>query len=295
MKKTIYILAILIISTAIIQAEISEECFIEVRFYELVDDKYDDLGAVGYGMCKHENGIFYVSKNHVGITSGNINDNEDVLFEAHYDIQAFEKRGILTLYGAIYGILIETEDNLSTATKKLINQKFEYDNEIITRIGNLPSGNPVFIGITVTSHQIKSDDLNNSAITVKTIELKEGKVGGVVTNNKSILEQTNRFQTGFGHLRDGNPEQLKYKIKIKLKKLPEKILAPFNTVLTFERTYWIDTAYYSEKNFKPDFMYSSSYNKNVELVPGKILKLIFPPDTPSVHGFNIIDTVIISP
>ncbi len=47
--------------------------------------------------------------------------------------------------------------------------------------------------------------------------------------------------------------------------------------------------------FSADVVYASKYTKDIEIVLGKMLKLVFPPDTPSVRGFDIEDTLIIVP
>jgi hypothetical protein len=77
--------------------------------------------------------------------------------------------------------------------------------------------------------------------------------------------------------------------------MPEKLEEPFNTTLTFYRTYYIDIDHISMQEFSWEFMYSSLFSKQIELIPGEKLILVFPPDTPSVHGFDIEDTLILRP
>ena len=70
---------------------------------------------------------------------------------------------------------------------------------------------------------------------------------------------------------------------------------PLRGQLSFVRTYTIDTLHYAHAAFSADVVYTSHYTKDIEIVPGKMLKLIFPSDTPSVRGFDIEDTLIIVP
>jgi hypothetical protein len=59
--------------------------------------------------------------------------------------------------------------------------------------------------------------------------------------------------------------------------------------------YTIDTLHYSRTPVTPHVQYESTYTREIELIPGRILKVVIPVDTPSVRGFAIEDTLIINP
>jgi hypothetical protein len=70
---------------------------------------------------------------------------------------------------------------------------------------------------------------------------------------------------------------------------------PMRSKLKLDRMYWLDTLHVPGEKINPHWGTGFSYTKDVEIVPGKVLKLVFPPEPSLKLPFQIEDTVVITP
>ncbi|MGD8922828.1 MAG: hypothetical protein PVH24_06230, partial [Candidatus Zixiibacteriota bacterium] len=113
--------------------------------------------------------------------------------------------------------------------------------------------------------------------------------------NASPLSQERTFTTNFSNRHDSVYQRAQYEATIRFSKPVQLSELPVHCAVTFERTYRIDTLYVPYSSFEADVVYRSRYQRDIAIERDKSVQFVFPPDTPSVRGFDILDTLIIAP
>ena len=271
-----------------------------------------DAGIVGgcyIGPGKECKGLFYMNDDGSGVFVGTIINNlvPNPNFELLYSITLTREGGRDMLVGSAYAMQLSPEGEILGGRRTEIRQYFTYGEEIVLAqpVGRLGNGETIFL--QMSAHIQEPRPVDKSAehpITLISTQLVDGEQYSQVRNWYSSLRSTHAFRTGFrSEEKNGAYEVLKYEVKVEVdydrgfERLPDADAGgqPDRGRLSFSRRYVIDTLNYPHASFSPDVTYVSEYKKDVDIIPGKMLKLIFPPDTPSVRGFNIEDTLIIVP
>jgi hypothetical protein len=253
------------------------------------------------GPGKKCNGLFYMNDDGSGILVGSIiNDlvpNPD--FELLYSITLTKENGRDMLIGSAYAMQLSPEGEILGGRRTQIRQYLTDGENIVLAqpVGRLANGDTIFLQMVADRKRPKGDDkLAEHPITLISTQLVDGVQYSQVRNWYNRLRSARAFRTGFrSKEKNGHYEFLKYEIEIDLSSIADLAQVPLSGQLSFERTYTIDTLHHEGDEFSADVVYASKYTKDIEIVLGKMLKLVFPPDTPSVRGFDIEDTLIIVP
>ncbi|MBN1211137.1 MAG: hypothetical protein JXA92_01040 [candidate division Zixibacteria bacterium] len=231
---------------------------------------------------------------------GDINHNQhDVTFELIYSLTLFEEEDAFRVNASVYTINYEPgTSKIISGGKEAFNREIDLDRKYIFGKSRLPGGEEVFLELRAIGDRAPVSVFNGPAcnLELKTTFLHEGRVYGSHISTQMFQNEPNVIPARFMLPRedDSDPEHLRYTVKIGFSEELKNITRPMECEITFHRMYMIDTLGNPEDN-EFDIGYFSSFVKEIELRPGKELKLIFPPDTPSIRGFDIEDTLIIKP
>ena len=88
---------------------------------------------------------------------------------------------------------------------------------------------------------------------------------------------------------------VRYDVTISFDPPLQKDRYPMHSRMKLDRMYWIDTLHVPRDSIQPNWGTGFSYTKDVEIVPGKVLKFVFPPEPKQILPFQIEDTVEIHP
>ncbi len=88
---------------------------------------------------------------------------------------------------------------------------------------------------------------------------------------------------------------VRYDVTISFEPPLQKDRYPMRSTMKLDRMYWIDTLHVPGDSIQPNWGTGTSYTKSVEILPGKVLKLVFPPESKQILPFQIEDTVEIHP
>ena len=253
------------------------------------------------GPGKECSGLFYMNDDGSGILVGSIiNDKvSHPEFELLYSVTLDEEGGRDILFGSAYAVYLSPEGEILSGRRTEIRQYLTSGNEIVLAqpVGKLKNSKTIFLQMQADrNRQAENDKLAEHALTLISTQLVNGDKFSRVSNWYNNLASEHAFRAGFKSKEEnGSYQLLRYDVKVDLLSDAGEEIVPLRGQLSFRRTYSIDTLYQSNSPFSADVIYSSQYKKDIDLVPGKMLKLIFPPDVPSVRGFDIEDTLIVVP
>jgi len=246
------------------------------------------------GTC---DGLFWISENESGVTSGGLT--ADIGKPAAEFIYQFGVRRLEKHYqiaGTVFNLFIKANGDVEGGKQHYIEKTIMLDKQMLVETGEDRDGNPYLFSITVSETPIPAttdETWNGSKIVLLSRQMVDGHSWSVTKNSRNALEGTTRFNVTFSSPpNESANKELKYQCVIEFSDLPTKIDRPFNSTVNIERRYNVR---------KRGLMSSSSsdllsrYSKAVVLRPGKLTELVIPPDTPSVDGFNILDTLRIFP
>ena len=128
-----------------------------------------------------------------------------------------------------------------------------------------------------------------------TINYNESRVYNMVQNSRGLAPSSQPLATEFSIPVDSSVWQhMKYEADIRFVPSIDDIRSATTSTMTIIRRYAIDTLHYGD-SFVPDVHYESKYSKELSFFRGRAMKIVIPPDTPSIHGFNVQDTLIVLP
>ncbi len=263
------------------------------------------------GLGKKCNGLFFMNDDGSGILVGTIINDlvPNPEFELLYSMTLTKEAGRDMLIGSAYAMQLSPEGEILGGRRTEIRQYLTYGEEIVLAqpVGQLGNGETIFLQMTADEQKPRRVDKSaEHPITLISTQLEDGKEYSQARNWYNSVKSAYAFRAHFNSTENnGAYELLKYKVEIDVDCESDIDLdfsshgdvakEPLRGQLSFVRTYTIDTLHYPHASFSPDVVYTSKYTKEVKIVLGKMLKLVFPPDTPSVRGFDIEDTLIIVP
>ena len=301
MKATIIILLIVICG---ISAFATEQPSTYMSFNILVDDTTKLFNGNIQTGCYVESGkycygVYYIRKDgSSGVYSGLIAHNQnDILYELFYSLTLLYEPDRVRLYGSIYSLHFLSDNKVESGDKVTIEQVITAGEPVVIPAGTLPDGRRVAMSVIAYLKDTElSNEYNLQPLNLITTQFFNGKVLSKSRKSHPMIKNTNKISTSFSYPVDNIAETLmKYKVKIWFSKPVESITSPTPCQLVFTRTYSIDTLHYQKTDFEPDLTYETRYIKDVVLLPNQELKIVIPPDTPTVRQFDMEDTLIIIP
>jgi hypothetical protein len=140
-------------------------------------------------------------------------------------------------------------------------------------------------------------DCAENAVTLVSTVSNRGKSFAKWSSAQKLLTESMQFFT--------NPEMLvgvqtdsaslAYQVQVQIPGGLGGMERPTPCQIVFQRVYRISRGESRNSDKQVIVSYASKNTKDIVLEPGKELRLVFPPDTPSVQGYDIEDTLIILP
>jgi hypothetical protein len=259
------------------------------------------VGGCFVGPGESCEGIYLVkSDGNTYAAFGDINhDQRDVVYELLYSLTVFEENSGIHVNGSVYTVNFRPgTDSIVSGEKKEFNKDIELNRKYQFLGGYLPYGKKVYLEINATGgwEPVSISSGKASNLELKSTLLHDNRVYGSHAAAQMFQDEPNVFESRFQlpAKNDSHTEYMHYMVKIRFSEELNKITRPTDCRITFQRMYMIDTLKDVTDN-RYDMGYFSSFEKEIALSPGKELKIIFPPDTPSVRGFDIEDTLMIKP
>ena len=203
----------------------------------------------------------------------------------------------LRLVGTILTVRTINLDVIESGNRKTLDQPINVNETIDLDIGLLPNGREIVLQITISDTKpLRETICAPGQFRLISLSYFEGEIRSTHGAGRGLANIIRPISTSFSlPVDDAASQYLKYEAEISFLPALTDIDRAITTTLNFIRRYAIDTLHYSRSVANPQIRYESTYTKEITLVPGRILKIIIPSDTPSVRGFTIEDTLIINP
>ncbi len=243
------------------------------------------------------NGIFWIGETESGVSGGSMTSMiSEPSAEFLYELSVKQLERDYLLSASIFNLHVDSEGKISGGRQFYSESPISLDSQLTVDIGEDLDGIRYLLGITLSDRPIPMSEENEwdgSNVTLLSRQLVDGKSWSVAKNSTNAIHQTTSFTATFS----SNPSaegymEMKYRFLLSFEDLPERIDGPVRTTLNIVRQYAVSSRGASSSQ---QGAYSSTYSKQIELRPGKLTELVIPPDTPSVAGFDILDTLRILP
>ena len=276
-------------------ADDSVQTYLEVSILEGHNFIYETSGASGSCCISYEracNGSYYVKGKESGINVGGIGFGgpKGADYELDYSFALARGNGQDILTGTLYVLHLSGGEAVTDGRKIWINGPVEYGKPDTIQVSDT-----IGVEVKVVRHAPGQFERKISGpLTLVSVQEHDGEVRSVASNS-SPLSPERSFQSSFNLPSGDTLKTLEYRTTISFSEPLEGAVYPLQCIVTFKRMYLIDAQLLPGKRYEAKQVYVSNYSKSLTLQPGKISELIFPPDSPSVEGFDITDTLIISP
>ena len=300
MKHLIQAVIIFLSLSASIQAN---TYYIEMQAMNKIDDSLVDAGASYGSMISFRDvtsGVFYWSDAGGHGTFGNSIwpfAAPVAAMEFYYHLTLGGSHSQLRLIGTILTVRTIKLGVIESGNRKTLDLPIKLNEAIDLVIGLLPDGREIVLQITISDTQpVRETICPLGQFRLISLSYFEGEILSKHGAGRSLSNIIIPISTSFSlPVDDAASQYLKYEAEISFLQSFTDIDSATTVTLNFIRRYAIDTLHYNRTEVKPHIRYESTYTKEITLVPGRILKIIIPSDTPSVHGFKIEDTLIINP
>jgi hypothetical protein len=244
------------------------------------------------------NGAYYIADSSCGITTDAAAFQPSGLeFEIAYNMKIQVDDQGTWLSGSAYAL------NYFGGKKRGFSERTSVEKALVkekkTLVGSfgLQDGRDVQLFVTLFDNcPHNNTDCGKNAVTLITSVSSHGKSFAHKTQVRKLLAETMDFQSvikpdGL----EGKESTLRYATRVKIPDCIEALKKPTQCQVVFQRSYQITSSQTNGTNSQTAVSYSSQNTQGVVLEPGKELRLVFPPDKPSVEGFDIEDTLVIIP
>jgi hypothetical protein len=268
--------------------------YLDVSVLSRNDSGFQETGTTGgcylsYGaICS---GSYFESDKESGIRVGGLlSEAGDLEYQLLYRFSLSKEGTQDYLVGEVYSLKLGTDGRITGGERKNIRQPIRYGEQ-----DTLPISDTWGLAVTVYKQAplLPARAVSGQLVLISVQEDKGETIAAA--GNASRLSQERTFTTNFSNLHDSVYQRAQYEATIRFSKPVRLSDLPVHCAVTFERTYRVDTLYFPYSSFEPDVVYRSEYQRDIAIERDKSVQLVFPPDTPSVRGFDILDTLIIAP
>lgn len=241
-------------------------------------------------------GVYYIAANSCGITAeASRYQSEGLQFELVFNLLLKTNESGTWLAGATRALNYADAKQSGRVERTSIEKELTPGEEELVCTYTLSDGRQVNLHVsTATELPAECADCGESAVVLKSTYLREGRLVATELSGRKFLTEAMEFQANFDEDRvEVGAPQVRYNVMVQIPGALKSLKEATPCQVVFERAYQIRT----KKAGKSDVSvsYTSKNVKDVVLEPGKELRLVFPPDEPSVEGFGIEDTLIILP
>jgi hypothetical protein len=235
---------------------------------------------------------------------GMVNWENNLRVEIPVSLTVLKQAKEMFLYGRVWLMHISDTTVIDGGRRISIKQPIRFNDPLLVRLGRLPDGVSISLNITVSREPISADSyIRTQPIQIVTVQYQDGERISHHAAGRPASAHPSPVKTSFSLPIDiavSGAEAhafriLEYEADVRLSISPDSLIQ--SRLVDFEliRTYRIDTLHYSLEDIKADLTFTSTYKRRLAMEPGVELRIIVPPDTPSVHGFDIEDTLIVVP
>jgi hypothetical protein len=254
----------------------------------------------GRGPCS---GVMYVRGRESGQSVGSIINNLDsVQFEVLYSLSMDYVNSVPSLLGSIYALQMDPSGKITGGEKLLVHDTLRYGEERTLKFTSMNPPKPITMTFKVLREaptvQVAYGSATLSLISTQSIGGKpwstSGKTVPLFVNGQT--ESPRHFESRFTSKPTGSKQiTLNYEVEVAFTPPLIRDKLPARSELEFSRMYWVTDTTSQSASRAAQWGTGTTFKKQVEIVPGKVLKLIFPSDQPPVAGFQIEDTLIVVP
>lgn len=253
-------------------------------------------------------GVFSFEDDGFGAHVGSITTDvkPEPLFEIVYGITWQVESDRERFVGTVYNIRLDSTGAIIGGKKTEIRYDLPDNDKIVMAqpVGTTPDGKTIALQISADrkgeQHFTKT---YGHLMTLISTQLGAGENGKSLVNWYNQPDGTYRFRSNFKSEHGDTCDLLQYDVEVKIDydaglanmSSLESSTLPISGLLHFNRSYKVHTQSCEGHAFSANASYTSGYEKQVTFRPGETLKLVFPPDSPSVRGFAIEDTLVILP
>jgi hypothetical protein len=254
----------------------------------------------GRGPCS---GVIYVRGDESGQSVGSIiNDRDSVQFEILYSLAMDYENSAPSLIGSIYAFQLDRSGVITGGKKLMIHDTLLYGESRTLTFEPPRSPKPITMTFQVVREASSVQVAYGSGtLTLVSTQMIDGKPWSTNGNTvplvvKASSEAPTHFVTRFNSRPSGGKfVTMNYAVDVSFTPPLHREKMPARCELEFSRMYWVTDTSSAKAHENAQWATGTTYKKQVEIVPGKVIKLIFPADEPSVAGFHIEDTLIIVP
>jgi len=284
-------------------ADQGESTPLHVKFAIVLDSPSDYFTGQATGGMWIEPGdeaaaTFYGSDSSTGVTTGMIlRESGELRFELPIAATFYRSPERLLLVGNACLINLSNGADIASGHRVEFKRTITLDSPALIPVGNFPDGVGVGVEITVSTEPKVHRSQLTRGLQVITVQTWNGVVQSVASSGRVISPHPDTIDNTFslsGPLPDSR-RVLKYSGIVSFSQDIAKLQATTPITLTFVRKYAIDTLHYAATPFAATEFLTSKNSRVVTVTPGEVLKVVIPPDTPSVGGFDITDTLIVVP
>lgn len=244
-------------------------------------------------------GVFWGADSSSGVSVGGIinRHDEELFFELPFELTVYPSPECLLLFGQAYLLNYREGGKVISGQRTAIEQPVQLGEPTLIPVGVLSDGIGVSLKVMVSEEGgVMPGACLTYPVQLVTVQWYEGEVRTRHGAGRVVAAESSPVKTTFSIPKDGSgAEVAKYSAAITFGQALDEIDGRTPVRLDFVREYRIDTLLYPQTEFTEDVVYTSSYVRYLRLKPGDMYRVIIPPDTPSVRGFNIEDTLIIVP
>jgi hypothetical protein len=245
------------------------------------------------------NGLFYRGEDCSGMQVGGIiNEDHEADFELLFSSMVVPTDSGQDLIVSTYMMSLGADGTILEGKKSLYREAVEFGDQVVMPVGSFFGDDPIFLSIKVGN---ESDPpwghQTGDTYQVQLISTNVGPAETITrrTSHRRQLSPRLQFSSDFRDVAadKANHKSLRYHVQVYLEGWQDG--APGSEcTLRYKRQYLIDSSHtQGNQTYAINAKFQSEYERTVQISPDKMIKLVFPPDQPSVHGFDIEDTLVI--
>ncbi|MCM2271835.1 MAG: hypothetical protein NDJ18_04680 [candidate division Zixibacteria bacterium] len=303
-------------SSGQVEADISTlpQPYIEIRYYDgAVVTRENQIGSSTTTLAVGRPEIgFYCVKGGSTLLAGLLGVTEQASnpeYELMYAFQLIMADVAPVLYGRLYSLTFDRSGRIANGERLSFEKEIEYGKSYDLKFS--AAGRPLTIQYVVfpdwQTAKVPQVTYGTNTLTLQTYCQAPENTQKVSSTHPLILSEpqpnlpewgrephvyTSEFSAGPSGRAN---EAMQYTVTVSFDPSLENAQYPLRTTLTFQREYGLDTDRTAGRPLTPDRTSGTVFTKEIELVKGRLLKLVFPPDSESLRGFLIQDTLIINP
>lgn len=247
---------------------------------------------------KQYGGVYYIASKACGITSeASRYQSDDLKFELVFNL-VFNSAGEQSWIGGATRALSYTDkDHPGRAERTSTEKAIEIGKKLLLASHSLADDRTVNLYAEIAD-ELPADcaDCGQSAVVLSSTFSRNGTKFSSNRSGRKFLAEGMEFQSSIdaGIAGPGSP-RMQYSVLVHMPGAMRALKERTTCQITLQRLYHIQSSGKGANDKDFSVSYNSKNTKEVILEPGKELRLVFPPDSPAVEGFDIEDTLIIVP